>query len=146
MMRSLWTSKTGMEAQQTALDAVSHNLANTATTGYKRSHAVFEDLMYQNMRQVGANTTDQTTLPTGLQMGLGVRSVALALFDGVRAGRRLLDEIGALIRQRLGRSPEELPLAKVLEGGTWAAGRRIAAERRPGGGPPLTIISDGTVF
>lgn len=58
----------------------------------------------------------------------------------------LLDEIGALIRQRLGRSREELPLAKVLEGGTWAAGRRIAAEKRPGGGPPLTIVSDGTVF
>ena len=58
----------------------------------------------------------------------------------------LLDEIGGLIRERLGRSREELPLAKVLEGGTWAAGRRIAAEKRPGGGPPLTIISDGTVF
>ncbi|PTM38973.1 URC4/urg3 family protein [Bosea sp. 124] len=58
----------------------------------------------------------------------------------------LLDEIGSLIRQRLGRSREDLPLAKVLEGGTWAAGRRIAAEKREGGGPPLTIISDGTVF
>jgi flagellar basal-body rod protein FlgG len=78
MIRSLWISKTGMEAQQTQLDAIAHNLANSATTGYKRGHAVFEDLMYQNMRQVGANTTDQTTLPTGLQLGLGVRSVALA--------------------------------------------------------------------
>ena len=58
----------------------------------------------------------------------------------------LLDEVGGLIRQRLGRSREELPLAKVLEGGTWAAGRRIAARKREGGGPPLTIISDGTVF
>ncbi len=58
----------------------------------------------------------------------------------------LLDEIGNLIRQRLGRTREELPLAKVLEGGTWAAGRRIAAQKRQGGGPPLTIISDGTVF
>lgn len=58
----------------------------------------------------------------------------------------LLDEIGILVRQRLGRTREELPLAKVLEGGTWAAGRRIAAEKRQGGGPPLTIISDGTVF
>ena len=78
MIRSLWISKTGMEAQQTQLDAIAHNLANSATTGFKRGHAVFEDLMYQNMRQVGANTTDQTTLPTGLQLGLGVRSVALA--------------------------------------------------------------------
>lgn len=58
----------------------------------------------------------------------------------------LLDEIGALIRKRLGRSREELPLAKVLEGGSWAAGRRIAREKRVDGGPPLTIISDGTVF
>jgi len=78
MMRSLWIAKTGMEAQQHQLDNISHNLANVATNGYKRSHAVFEDLIYQNMRQVGANTTEQTTLPTGLQVGLGVRPVATA--------------------------------------------------------------------
>ena len=78
MMRSLWIAKTGMEAQQTQLDNISHNLANVATNGYKRSHAVFEDLIYQNMRQAGANSTDQTTLPTGLQVGLGVRPVSTA--------------------------------------------------------------------
>src|SRR5437868_10849912 len=78
MMRSLWISKTGMEAQQTQLDAISHNLANASTNGYKRSHAVFEDLMYQNLRQAGSNSTDQTTLPTGLQLGLGTRAVATA--------------------------------------------------------------------
>jgi flagellar basal-body rod protein FlgG len=78
MIRSLWISKTGMEAQQTALDAISHNLANTATNGFKRGHAVFEDLIYQNLRQVGANTAEQATLPAGLQIGLGVRPVALA--------------------------------------------------------------------
>ncbi|WP_088286103.1 flagellar basal-body rod protein FlgG [Ideonella sp. A 288] len=78
MIRSLWISKTGMEAQQTQLDAISHNLANTATNGFKRGHAVFEDLMYQNLRQSGANTSEQTALPTGLQMGLGVRSVAMS--------------------------------------------------------------------
>src|SRR5206468_4786398 len=76
MMRSLWISKTGMEAQQTQLDTISNNLANVSTNGYKRSHAVFEDLMYQNMRQAGANTSEQTTLPTGLQVGLGTRAVA----------------------------------------------------------------------
>ena len=76
MMRSLWTSKTGMEAQQTQLDAISNNLANVSTNGYKRSHVVFEDLMYQNLRQAGANSTEQTTLPTGLQVGLGTRAVA----------------------------------------------------------------------
>ncbi len=78
MMRSLWIAKTGMEAQQTQLDNISNNLANVATNGYKRSHAVFEDLIYQNMRQSGANTTEQTVLPTGLQVGLGVRPVATA--------------------------------------------------------------------
>ncbi len=78
MIRSLWISKTGMEAQQTALDAVAHNLANSATTGYKRSHAAFEDLMYQNLRQVGANTAEQAQLPTGLHLGLGVRTVGVA--------------------------------------------------------------------
>jgi flagellar basal-body rod protein FlgG len=65
-----------MEAQQTQLDTITHNLANVGTNGYKRSHAVFEDLMYQNLRQAGANTTEQTTLPTGLQVGLGTRAVA----------------------------------------------------------------------
>ena len=78
MIRSLWIAKTGMEAQQTALDAISHNLANTATNGYKRGHAVFEDLMYQNLRQAGANNAEQAALPTGLQVGLGVRPVAMA--------------------------------------------------------------------
>ena len=76
MMRSLSISKTGMEAQQTQLDTISNNLANVSTNGYKRSHAVFEDLMYQNLRQAGANSSEQTTLPTGLQVGLGTRAVA----------------------------------------------------------------------
>ncbi len=76
MMRSLWISKTGMEAQQTQLDTISNNLANVSTNGYKRAHAVFEDLMYQNLRQAGAASSEQTTLPTGLQVGLGTRAVA----------------------------------------------------------------------
>lgn len=78
MIRSLWISKTGMEAQQTQLDHISNNLANAATNGYKRSHAVFEDLMYQNLRQSGAASSEQTQLPTGLQVGLGTRAVASA--------------------------------------------------------------------
>jgi flagellar basal-body rod protein FlgG len=76
MMRSLWTSKTGMEAQQSQLDAISHNLANSSTNGFKKSHVVFEDLIYQNLRQAGSNSSEQTTLPTGLQVGLGTRAVA----------------------------------------------------------------------
>ncbi|MEJ6006848.1 flagellar basal-body rod protein FlgG [Paucibacter sp. AS339] len=78
MMRSLHISKTGMEAQQTQLDTISNNLANVSTNGYKRSHAIFEDLIYQNLRQSGANSTEQTQMPTGLQLGLGVRPVATA--------------------------------------------------------------------
>lgn len=78
MIRSLWIAKTGMEAQQTQLDAISNNLANVSTNGYKKSHAVFEDLMYQNLRQAGGNSSEQTVLPTGLQMGLGTRAVATA--------------------------------------------------------------------
>lgn len=76
MINSLMTAATGMTAQQTQLDVISHNLANVSTTGFKRSNAVFEDLMYQNLRQVGANSTEQAELPTGLQVGLGVRTVA----------------------------------------------------------------------
>ena len=76
MIRSLWISKTGMEAQQTQLDTITNNLANVGTNGFKRSHAVFEDLIYQNLRQSGAASSGQTQLPTGLQVGLGVRAVA----------------------------------------------------------------------
>jgi hypothetical protein len=58
----------------------------------------------------------------------------------------LIERLAERIRTKLGLSAAALPLAKVLEGGTWAAGRRIARERRPGGGPPLQIVSDGTLF
>ena len=73
MIRSLWIAKTGMEAQQTQLDTISNNLANVSTNGFKRGHVVFEDLIYQNLRQAGAASSDQTQLPTGLQVGLGTR-------------------------------------------------------------------------
>jgi hypothetical protein len=58
----------------------------------------------------------------------------------------LLDEIAVLVRGKLGRSEQEMPLASVLEGGTWAAGRRIASRLRTGGAPPIAIVSDGSVF
>jgi flagellar basal-body rod protein FlgG len=76
MIRSLWIAKTGMEAQQTKLDAISNNLANVGTNGYKRGGVVFEDLIYQNLRQSGAASSEQSQLPTGLQVGLGVRAAA----------------------------------------------------------------------
>lgn len=76
MIRSLWIAKTGLDAQQTQLDVISNNLANTSTNGFKRSRAVFEDLMYQTLRQPGAQSSQQTQLPSGLQIGTGVRPVA----------------------------------------------------------------------
>ena len=77
MIRSLWIAKTGMEAQQTALDVTSNNLANVSTTGFKKSRAVFEDLLYQNIRQPGGQSSQQTNLPSGMQLGTGVRPVAI---------------------------------------------------------------------
>lgn len=77
MIRSLWIAKTGMEAQQTQMDVVSNNLANVSTNGFKKSRAVFEDLLYQNVRQPGAQSSQQTNLPSGMQIGTGVRPVAV---------------------------------------------------------------------
>ena len=76
MIRSLWIAKTGLEAQQTQMDVIANNLANVSTTGFKKSRAVFEDLLYQNVRQPGAQSSQQTQLPSGLQIGTGVRVVA----------------------------------------------------------------------
>ncbi|HZM45620.1 MAG TPA: flagellar basal-body rod protein FlgG [Burkholderiales bacterium] len=76
MIRSLWISKTGLDAQQTNMDVISNNLANVSTTGFKRARAVFEDLLYQTLRQPGAQSSQQTQLPSGLQLGTGVRPVA----------------------------------------------------------------------
>jgi len=76
MIRSLWIAKTGLDAQQTQMDVISNNLANVSTTGFKRSRAVFEELMYQTVRQPGAMSSDQTVLPSGMQIGTGVRPVA----------------------------------------------------------------------
>jgi flagellar basal-body rod protein FlgG len=74
--QSLWISKTGLDAQQTRMATISNNLANVGTTGFKRSRAIFEDLLYQNVRQVGAQSSQTTLLPSGLQLGTGVRVVA----------------------------------------------------------------------
>ncbi len=76
MFPALWISKTGLDAQQTNMAVISNNLANVSTTGFKRDRAAFVDLMYQNIRQVGANSTQETELPSGLMIGTGVRTVA----------------------------------------------------------------------
>jgi flagellar basal-body rod protein FlgG len=75
-MESLWVAKTGLEAQQMRMSVVSNNLANVNTTGFKRGRAIFEDLLYQNILQVGGSTSQQTESPTGLNLGTGVRVVA----------------------------------------------------------------------
>jgi len=76
MIPALWIAKTGLDAQQTRLGVISNNLANANTTGFKRSRANFADLLYQNVRQVGASSSQDTRLPTGLTLGTGVRVVA----------------------------------------------------------------------
>jgi flagellar basal-body rod protein FlgG len=76
MNSALWAAKTGLDAQQTRMTVVSNNLANASTTGFKKDRAVFEDLLYQNAKQVGAATSQDTTSPTGLNLGTGVRVVA----------------------------------------------------------------------
>jgi flagellar basal-body rod protein FlgG len=76
MNQALWVAKTGLEAQQTRLSVISNNLANVSTNGYKQSRAVFEDLLYQNVRQVGGQTSEDTRLPSGLLLGSGSRIVA----------------------------------------------------------------------
>lgn len=76
MNSALWIAKTGLDAQQTRLSVISNNLANANTMGFKSDRAVFEDLLYQNVRQVGAQSSEGTQLPSGLMVGTGVRTVA----------------------------------------------------------------------
>lgn len=75
MIRSLWIAKTGLNAQQTRMDVIANNIANVNTTGFKKARAVFADLLYQNLRQSGAQSSQQTELPSGLELGTGVRTV-----------------------------------------------------------------------
>jgi len=76
MYPALWIAKTGLDAQQTRMSVISNNLANVNTTGFKRDRASFEDLIYQNVRQAGASSSQDTELPSGLNLGTGVRTVA----------------------------------------------------------------------
>lgn len=75
MFPALWIAKTGLDAQQTRMAVTANNLANVNTTGYKRSRAAFEDLLYQDVRQAGGQTSEQTQSPSGLMVGTGVRVV-----------------------------------------------------------------------
>jgi hypothetical protein len=125
------------------------------------TYSLIEPLQWAGIAVIDID--DLTGLPEYRNGGLFLDTGVLILKDPADAGRAhevgsalvvewraltvaLLDEIGHVVRERLGRTSAELPLAKVLEGGTWAAGRRIAREKRADGGPPLNIVSDGTVF
>lgn len=144
-------------------------VTDDATTGLLPFHKLSQWLAYsliEPLQQAGVGVSGVDGL-TGLAEyrngGLFVDAGVLALKDPTEAERphavdstlvvewraltvALLDDVAALIRSRLGLTPEQFPLAKALEGGTWAAGRRIAREKRPGGAPPIAVISDGTVF
>src|SRR5258708_12500425 len=74
MNLALWAAKTGLDAQTTRMAVIANNLANTNTTGFKAGRAAFQELMYQNIRQVGAQSTQNTQYSTGLTLGTGVRT------------------------------------------------------------------------
>ena len=76
MDASMWVAKTGLDAQQTRMNVISNNLANVNTSGFKRDRAVFEDMLYQNIRQAGGQTDANSQSPTGMMLGTGVRVVA----------------------------------------------------------------------
>jgi flagellar basal-body rod protein FlgG len=78
MMRALWTAASGMQAQQKNIDVVANNLANVNTTGFKKSRADFQDLVYQNLKSSGSPSTSSTEVPTGIQIGLGTRLAAVS--------------------------------------------------------------------
>ncbi|MDE2121797.1 MAG: flagellar hook-basal body complex protein, partial [Betaproteobacteria bacterium] len=76
MIRSLYVAATGLQAQQTNMDVISNNLANVNTTGFKSGRTVFQDLLYQNLTQPGAQSSQTTMYPSGLQLGTGVTPIA----------------------------------------------------------------------
>ena len=78
MIRSLWIARTGLDAQQTSMDVIANNLANVSTNGFKRARPVFEDLLYQTLRQPGAQSSQTSQIPSGLQLGTGARPVSTA--------------------------------------------------------------------
>ncbi len=157
MFPALWISKTGLEAQQTNLSVTSNNLANVNTNGFKRSQAVFQDLLYQTVRQPGGQETEDTELPSGLTLGTGVRTVATAkLFtqgnlvqtgndlDVAINGRgfiQVLSSDGSIVYTRDG------ALQRNAEGQlVTAAGLLVEpAITIPEGTLTVTIGSDGTV-
>src|SRR5882762_391729 len=88
MYRAMYTAASGMQAQQLNLDNVANNLANASTSGFRRRRLQFQDLIYQNLVAPGAAATQQTTFPTGLQIGLGSRTAASEIIQQRRCASR----------------------------------------------------------
>jgi flagellar basal-body rod protein FlgG len=157
MNPALWVAKTGLDAQQTRLSVISNNLANANTMGFKSGRAVFEDLLYQNVRQVGAQSTDSTQLPSGLMIGTGVRTVATeknhsqgnmvqteAPLDLAVQGRgyfQVLRPDGSLSYTRDG-SFQMSATGELVTAGGYVVQPAITV---PTGSQSVTIGSDGTV-
>ncbi len=157
MIRALSTAATGMEAQQTRLDVTANNIANTSTAGFKRSRAEFSDLMYQNQRAPGAATGNGTQAPTGLQVGMGVRTVSTQRMHSQGELRQTGRPLDVAIEGR-GFYPVTLPggeVAYTRDGALKidAEGTLVTAEGYALAGdisiPPdaqnITIGADGTV-
>ena len=157
MIRALSTAATGMEAQQTRLDVTANNIANTSTAGFKKSRAEFSDLMYQTQRAPGAATGAGTEAPTGLQVGMGVRTVATQRMHGQGAMRQTSAPLDVAIEGR-GFYQINLPSGEVAytRDGAFkinAEGQLVTAEGYTLGGDisispdaqSITIGADGTV-
>lgn len=97
-MRALFTAATGMSAQQTRLDTISNNLANIATSGFKRSRAEFQDLFYETLRAPGASSSDGSSLPSGVQVGSGVRLAGIAKQFAQGDAQRTDNELDLMIQ------------------------------------------------
>ncbi|HSO63083.1 MAG TPA: flagellar basal-body rod protein FlgG [Desulfobacterales bacterium] len=78
MIRSMWSAASGMQAQSVNIDVIANNIANVATTGFKRSRAEFQDLLYETMRPPGSSSSENTQVPTGIQIGHGTRTAAVS--------------------------------------------------------------------
>jgi flagellar basal-body rod protein FlgG len=157
MEPALWAAKTGLDAQQTQMTVTANNLANVSTTGFKRSRGVFEDLLYQNVTQVGANTSQTTQSPTGLQLGTGVRVVATETVNTQGSLNQTGNSLDLAIQGR-GYFQVLLPtgtLAYTRDGSFQVtnAGQLVTAQGYqvqpsitiPAGTQSVTIGSDGTV-
>ncbi len=165
MNLALWASKTGLDAQQTRMAVVSNNLANVNTTGYKRARPVFEDLLYQNVRQVGAQTSQDTQYPTGMYLGTGVRIVATYGNSSIRglvrveggalpgqmrlmiSARRI--DAGAGVRDRGGRNAMVDPNGRFqidqLVGGTYELSLQMPGMGRNAVEPVTVTVGNGGV-